>query len=425
MRLLSDKNYNAAIAAAKAQSAEETKGFYTSALEEANVYIDNLSHQMAKALQLAPAVGVSRQQIANAYRDNAVLKGIVDFIGHRVGEVFPYLELTRRSDGSEDQAHWLNGLLARPNDRFFPSIFGEALWTNYALFGDTWTYGTRAVGKDFGRASALYVIPSHKLGAKAGSYEELFEGIELTGTKRSKIAAKDVFEVFDYNLDDTSFFGSSRVVAAALYLSVIDKGMRREDTSLQNGGVANIITPKDTALPALKEDKDNAEQELNANRNVNKTLFMRLPVDVHQMGSKPVDLDILSSHKEAVTTLCFVYGLPVDCYYGQAKYENAREAKRQVYEQIAIPFVNKWAEALLSWLGMSKEYQLTVNTDCIDVLHADPYDVATKMNAAGAFTTNEIREAMGWERRDEKWCDEIRVPLGLTFGNEPVDIDEE
>lgn len=425
MRIISDKNYNAAIEAARAESAAEVKGYYEQEVAEANVYIENLAKQMAKQTQFAPLGSIDRKAIAESYQNNAVLKGIVDFIGHRVGEVFPYLELTKKTDGSEDSEHWLNELLARPNDRFSPATFAEAAWTNYALFGDQWNYGIKEVGKDFGKVRSLYVIPSHKLGTKAGTYEELFEGVILQGTGKARIDAKDVFEVFDYNLDDTTFFGSSRVVAAAIYLSVAEKGMNRENTALTNGGVANIVTPKDSQLPALKEDKDDAEQRLNAGKNVNKSLFMRLPVDVHQMGSKPVDLDILSAHKEAVTALCFVFGIPVDCYYGQAKYENAREAKKQVYEQIAIPFVNKWAEALLSWLGLSKDYRLVVNTDNIDILHDNPYDVAQKMNAVGAFSTNEIREASGWERRDESWCDEVRVPMGVMLGAEPVDINEE
>ena len=58
------------------------------------------------------------------------------------------------------------------------------------------------------------------------------------------IIIEDVVESFDYNLDDASFFGTSKIISAAVYLDVIEKGMRRESQSLDNGGVANLITPK-------------------------------------------------------------------------------------------------------------------------------------------------------------------------------------
>lgn len=421
MRILSEKQYQEAIDQAKG----EVKGYYQQREGDANEYIKALASQVRGQLQLSPYSIPTRQQIAKMYETNAVLKGIVGYGARCVGEVLRFLELRDIKTGEVDEKHWLNAVLVKPNDRFTLRAYGEAAYTNYALFGDQWNYAPKQVGVKKGEVKELYCIPSQKVGVKAGKGESLFDGVSLAHYGVNKtIATSDVFEVFDYNIDDTTFFGSSKVVAAAVYLSVQQKGMERQNTSLENGGAASIITPTDSQYPALKEEKDSAEQELNAHRNANKNVFMRMPVQVHQLGNNPVDLSILNSHKEAVTALCFVYNFPVDLYYGQSKYENAYEAKKQVYDQTAIPFAEKWAEALLNYLNLSDKYELVVNRDRIELFNDNPYSIANSMNTCGAFTTNEIREAAGWERLPDKWADEVRLPFSVQIGNEPVDISE-
>ena len=138
-------------------------------------------------------------------------------------------------------------------------------------------------------------------------------------------------------------------------------------------------------------------------------------METHQLGNKPIDLDILSTHKEAVTMLCFLYQIPVDLYYGQSKYENAKEAKRTIYEQNAIPMCNEFAEDLLNFLGMSNEYRLEVDSQKIDVLQSSPSD---SLDALGKMcaTLNEKREVMGYDRIEEAYADEPMIPMGTQFG---------
>ena len=260
------------------------------------------------------------------------------------------------------------------------------------------------------------------VGVKHGSWEELFDGLVIAGRK---IEAKDVFENFAYNPDDKSFFGVSKASVAAAYLTIIERAAGREATALKNGGAANLIAPAAADIPALPTDVADTEEKINKGSNANKTLMVRMPVAVHSLGSDPANLGILESHKDAITTLCFVYGVPVDLYYGQAKYENMLQAKRALFEQVAIPFIEEWCEDLVSYLGLAGQVAVKVNTDNIDILQDDPYSVAKSMAEIGAFTTNEIREAAGWERIEDGWADEVRLPLGLQIGNEPTDFSEE
>jgi HK97 family phage portal protein len=395
----------------------ELKGFYDND-EAENIYLDTLRRQM-QGLRLPDLAAISREEIQRAYETSAPVMGVVNYIADNVGEVARYLELTKNGEYVEE--HPVLAMLARPNDRFTLRKFATAWAVNKLLFGDAWVYAPLKVGKDGGRS--LYVIPSQRVVVKNG--QPLFEGIQLTGVSASRtITPQEVFESFDYNLDDSSFFGTSKVAAAAFYLSVMEKGIKRQDKTLEEGGATHLITPKPDATGTIMPKDAQAIEQI-ANKGMGKRKALPMPVEVHTLGNTPVDLSILESHKEAVTALCFVFRLPVDLYYGQSKYENAKEAKKTIYEQQAIPLANELAEDLMRFLGLDKEgYELKVNTDKIEVLKANTGEVLDNLGKMHA-TLNEMREAYGYERIEEEWADKPLLPMGLQFGNEyDYDISE-
>ena len=392
----------------------EIKG-YMEQTEKVNIYIDSLARQM-QGLHLPDVTTLSRESIRRIYETSAPVMGVINYIAENVGEVANYLEMTNKK-GEMVEKHFLLDVLKRPNDRFTLRKFVTAWAINRLLFGDAWVYAPKRIGKDGG--VSLYLIPSHKVGAK-GTSASLFDGIELIGMGNEDIKAEEVFESFDYNLDDTSLFGTSKVAAAAYYLAVMEKGIKRQEKTLEEGGATHLITPKPDATGTIMP-KDAQEIEKLSNGSM-KRRALPLPVEVHTLGSTPVDLSILESHKEAVTALCFVYRLPVDLYYGQAKYENAKEAKKTIYEQNAIPLCNEFAEDLIRHLKLDKEFNLAVNTDRIDVLKdstGEVLDNLTKMHAS----LNEMREAYGYDRIEEEWADKPLLPMGISFGNEYEDYD--
>lgn len=399
----------------------EVKGFYC-VDNDVNEYLRALSKQLT-GLEMAPWIGISRDKIKETYENCAPVMGVVNYIADNVGDVMRYLELTD-GEGNPVEKHWVLDLLRRPNDRFTLRKFGKAWAVNKLLFGDAWTYvESEEVGKDRGEAKGMYIIPSQKVAIDRGGKDKPIKGIKLLATGDTKtLEMEHIFESFDYNLDDTSFFGVSKVVAAAVYLSVMQRGMNRQDTALQNGGVANVISPGKDQMGVLPKDKDELEESFNdAKHNAGSTKVVRVPIDVHQLGNTPVDLNILSSHKEAVTALCFVYKLPVDLYYGQAKYENAKEAKKAIYEQNAIAMANEFGEDLLHFAKLDEQgYKLEVNEDRIAVLKEDPADTLDNLNKMHA-TLNELRESYGYERIEEPWADQPIMPMGIQFGNELQD----
>ncbi len=414
----------------EAQEAQELKGYYDN-VNQTNEYLKQLSVMLTGLKLPAMSASIGREQIKKAYETCAPVNGVIDYIADNVGEVMKYLELRRTNpDGSYEyvEEHWLMEQLRKPNDRYNSRRFGKAWAVNRLLFGDAFVYAPLTAGKDrrIDPTVGMYILPGQKVSVEGGGINRPMKGIKLLNTSGESIDIEGkVFESFDYNLDDTSFFGTSKIVAAALYLSVLDKGMRRQDASLDNGGAAGIVTPKadSQAYGVLAADADNVEKEVNAMKNLNKVVAFRTPIEYHALGNKPVDLEILSSHKEAVTALCFVYRLPVDLYYGQSKYENAKEAKKAIYEQQAIPLAEEFAADLLSYLKLEDEFELVVNRDEIPALQEKPTEALDRISKMHG-SLNELRTANGFDRIEEPYADEPMIPLGIQFGNETYDINE-
>lgn len=430
MPWLSKKNYNALQAKAETLESDlvQLKGYY----ENRDANAKNRNKYFASIASLLTGNEISdvfntidRTKLKEVYESNGPAYGIINKIARAVGDCFTYLELQDVKTGDYVEEHFILDLLRHPNDRYNCRRFGTAWAVTRLTYGDAFTYAPKAVGKNYGEGSELYLLPGHRIKIEKGGYRHPLESIAVTGgAQEDKILPDEFFESFAINLDDTSFFGFSPLIAAALYLSIIDRGMKREDVTLKNGGAASIITPARDNMGVMPKDKDEVEAEFNKRENFGKTRAMRVPIEVHEIGQKPLDLGILESHKEAVTALCFAYDIPVDLYYGQAKYENAKEAKKALFENNAIPLANEFAADLLAHFGLEDEFRLTVNTDRIDVLKEDAADVLDNIGKMHG-SLNELREANGYDPIDKPWANLPMLPLGVQFGGEGItDIDE-
>lgn len=403
----------------------EVKGYYENS-DATNQYFKAIAALLRGNELDTINTAISRSKLKEVYESNGPAYGIIDRIARATGEMFDALELQEWKGGKwvDVEKHWVLDLLHHPNDRYSCQRFGQAWTVNRLIYGDAEVYAPTLIGKRKGEGKEMYVIPGHRVGFEKGGYKHPLEHMTIQGGgSNEKITTKDFFMSFNYNLDDSSFFGTSPLIVAAVYLSVIDKGMLRQNLELRNGGPSALVTPKPDNLGVMPVSADNLTEELNGEEVKGQLKALRTAIEVHTLGESAVDMGILASHKEAVNALCFIYGIPVDLYYGQAKYENMKEAKKALYENCAIPLANEFAADLLSHFSLEGNFRLTVNTDRVDVLQEDPGDVLdnlTKMHA----TLNEMRDAYGYEPIEESWADKPIFGMATTFGAENYDINE-
>ena len=414
----------------------EKKGYYTPGDNEGNEYLRRMLRLMQGTIEFK---SWEREDLYDAYRTCSAAFGIIDRIARAVGECSAYIEL-QDENGEVVKDHWITELLNHPNDRFSRRRFFYAWSTNLDVFGDAFTYIEKGgPGKDFGKPKGLYIPSGKKVGIEHGEVSFPIPGIEIAGdVNKEPIPPTDYFQSFNYNLDDDTYFGFSPLAAAAYEVALLKKGKERLNTAIDNGGVNAIITPaRDPDGFVVPQAAAEVEKELNKTENFNKTKFFRQPIETHEIGSKPVDLAILDSNKESVTALCFAYGIPMDLYYGQSKYENAKEAKKALYESAALPRLNIFCEDFMDFLRRvsvdkkkkkplldEKEmgYRLVVNTDMIDVLQDDPKDVLQNLTLMHA-TLNEMREAYGYDKLEGAEnpggiYDKPMLGVGTMFGDE-------
>lgn len=400
---------------------QELKGFYA-AQESANArnqLLQQLRYEL-RGTAMAPRGEMDREAIKNAYETMAPVGGVVNYIADNVGDLFRYLELYKDGEYIEPtdaKYGWVYDLINHPNDRYNGRRFGKAWGVNKCLFGDAFTYAPKAVGKDFGKVREMYVIPGHRVSIEKGGLSAPMRGVKLNNSDGTEIKMDgNVFESFDYNLDETNFYGTSKILMAAQYLTMMDNGIQRENTTLVNGGPSHLVTPKPDANGIMPATARNLTEEMNAKEVKGQVKALQIPVDVHTLGGAAADLNILESHKAAVEALCFVFKLPVDLYYGQAKYENAKEAKKAIYELCAIPMANEFAEDLMAYLKLDAEgLEMKVNTDKIAVLRESTGEVLENLDKMYA-SLNERREAYDYPRIEEPYADQPIIPMGVSFG---------
>jgi HK97 family phage portal protein len=318
------------------------------------------------------------------------------------------------------EKHYSIDLLETPNDRENKRRFIKSWAINRLLTGDAFTYFEKGVGLKLGGFKAMYIMPSQKVDILKGGLTKPLAGYKIDDypdMQNIKLDDTNVMMSFEPNPNPDTFYGLSPLRSAANYIQLLEAGLKRQNSSITNGGAANIITPKPDNYGSVTETQaQTAETELNANKNVNKNKFIKVPIEVHPLGDKPIDLGIIDSSKDAVTALCFVYNIPIDMYYGQAKYDNTKEAKKSVYEQAAIPLFNEFLQDYNKFLNLKKEgLAWKLNTDKIEVLREDinvTLDAYAKMNAS----VNEKRELMGFARVEQDYADQPMIPLGVSFG---------
>lgn len=403
---------------------QEIKGFYGSISNIDNEYIKQLMQYTNAGLKLVDFSEINREELVRYYKRNGIVRGIIDTtIASAVGELSDYIELV--DNNKKLVRHWSSELLEKPNDLFNKRKLIKAWAINRLITGDAFVYGLEGVGLNKGQFKELFLIPSQEVEILVGDITTPIRGYKLTSMAsfNTKMTPANTMFSRDYNPTSKSYYGLSKLYSAAYMVQLLEKADKRQNTSLDNGGVNTLITPKaDSTGTVTVMQRDQVREELNKKGRSNYNGFLPDPVDVHKLGDTPVDLGLLDSSHYAINALCFVYGISVDSFMAQSKYENAKEAKKQIYEMAAIPLINEFLEDYTSFCKL-KGMKFVLNTDNIEVLR-NPKEQLEIMTAAHC-TLNEKREYLGYERINENYADQPIIPMGVAFGNpEQYEISE-
>lgn len=396
----------------------EKKGYFESPTNLENEFLKQVLQFANAGLKLVDFSEVDRVQLVNYYKKNAVVRGIIDTtIASAVAELADYIELVDKEKKVVDK-HWALDLLNKPNDLENKRKFIKAWAINRLITGDAFVYGLEGVGLSKNTFTELYVMPSQYIEIITGGLTNPIKGYKVTevASLEARLTPKNVMFSRDYNPDVKTYYGLSKLYSAAYMVQLLEKSDKRQNTSMENGGVNTLITPKPDSLGSTTATQtENIRKEMNQNKKSNYNAFLPEAVEVHKVGDTPVDLQVLEASKYAINALCFVYGISVDTFLAQAKYENAKEAKKQVYEAAAIPLMNEFLEDFTAFCNL-KDERFILNTDKIEILKNSPLDQMSVYDKA-FVSINERREYLGFPRIEEPYADLPVIPMGVSLGD--------
>lgn len=400
----------------------EIKGFYENENNEANKLLRQMFPYGGQMVEFST---FNRGALLECFKNTDSVYGLIDRIAKRVGELGKYIELVEAKTEKEIQNHWLLGVLEQPNDRYNLQNFLTGAITQKLIYGDVFIYNEKFIGSKRG-IKAMYFAPGNKVLIEQGGWRQPMKGIKVEGDN-ALMTMDEVWQSFFFNPDLESFYGFSPLTAAAASVQLIRNTRKRQNTAAVNGGVDTLITPKPDAMGLMPKDQANLEKELNSVSNIHKTKYLRTAIEVHKLGGTSVELGLLDNSRDSITALCFVYEFPIDLYYGQSKYENAREARKAEYESIAIPLLEAFLNDFMLYCNRqfedTKGLKFIINRDKIDILKNSPTEILTNLGLMHA-SLNEKREAYGYPPINKPYANEPMLPLGVQFGEMVYDINE-
>jgi len=327
---------------------------------------------------------------------------------------------------------YLNAILKRPNNGQNWVDFETELSLYFLMTGNAYLYkGVRKSDKN-NPPIELYSMPAHLTtivgGGRAFERVRGYEIDQRSGFK-SELPAKDVGHLKTFNPDFSVVGGElygmpplrpfwdiimqDNEAVQAMYKAFLNMGAY----GVLSGASAENEWTEEQAL-ALKKKWEKAK----GSGSYKDLIFAANPVQWTQIGISPVDLAINTARTHNIKQLCNAYGVPAQLMNDaeSSTFANVKEARKSLIVDAALPlkeklkgfFQNELVDEWGKYLGKNLviDYDLNAYTELSDDLEA----LFNRAKTADWLTTNEKREATGFEPSDEPIANELLMQPHLV-----------
>jgi HK97 family phage portal protein len=220
------------------------------------------------------------------------------------------------------------------------------------------------------------------------------------------------------------WYGLSPIQVAARSVDQNNEAKAWNVALLQNGGVPAGALSTDGALSDEQYNRlrDLLDNDFTGMQNAGRPLLLEGGVRWQEMGGSPKDMMWESGLKFSSREIANAFGVPSELIGDNENktYSNYQEARKALYEETILPLMDwlrdEWNMWLVSLYG--DNLYLDYDKDAIEALQLDRQVIWTSAidaKKAGVITTNEARELLGYEAREDG--DELQsVP---TLGADP------
>jgi len=334
------------------------------------------------------------------YVKNAIVYRAVKLVAENVGGCAFLVE-----EGAETRdRHPLLDLIARPNPRQDGAQFLEAIATHLLLAGNAYV---EAVAVE-GAPRELHVLrPDRmKLVPGADGWPEAYEYTVAGRTVRFEQAAPlpPILHLsLLHPLDD--HYGLAPLEAAAVAVDTHNAAAAWNKALLDNAARPSGALVFAAAEGAVLSDgqferlKRELADEYQGARNAGRPLLLEGGLDWKPMSLSPKDMDFMEAKHTAAREIALAFGVPPQLLGipGDNTYSNYQEANRVFFRACVLPFANRIAAALGSWLAPAfGAVRVIADADQIDALASDRAALWSRITDAPFLTLNEKRAVVGY-----------------------------
>ena len=383
-----------------------------------------------------------RLYIERGYQDNPVVHAITS-ITAKHGSKAPWV-IKNKVTGKIVSNTLLKDLMNKPNVNMAWSDFIQDLVTQYILTGNGFASFDKGTGINAGKPSSVFVIPSEETQIILGDNERSIVGyrIDFIATD-TDITASDVLHIQtpnpDYDEATNHFYGQPPFKAAKISIQTYNTSMEAGLFYLDNKGAQKILYNDNEEEQLGPEAIDKLKQKLRLTAQGSKN-NANIPI----IDGKIAALDISSSADEALVLeqrdyaareICNVLNFPIQLIgLDSSTYQNAKEAKKALWENVIIPILCEVRSGLNRWLTphFGRDLMLDFDLTNIDALQEDKLmRFKAIKESAGMITINEARIAAGhkpypfWSEptNREEFNEQVYVGFTQTV-IEDVNVDE-
>ena len=348
-----------------------------------------------------------RMYVQEGYQNNPIVHAITS-ITAKHGSKAPWV-IRSKSTGEVVYNPSLQALMDKPNTGAAWNDFIQDLITQYVLTGNGFATFDKSDAKGItpGRPSSVFILPSEETQILIGDNQRSISGyrVDFLGGENA-ITASDVLHIKtpnpDYDEAGNWLYGQSPFRAARVSIQTYNVSVETGLWYLDNKGMQKVLfnESEDELGP---EAMDKLKQQLRATGQGAKN-SANIPIVDGSLGVLDVSATaeealVLEQREQAAREICNVLNFPVQLIgIDSSTYQNAKESKKALWENVIIPILCEVRAGLNRWLTpqFGKDLYLDFDLTQIDALQEDKLmRFKAIKESAGMITINEAREAAG------------------------------
>ena len=357
---------------------------------------------------------VNEEAYTKAFEENDVVNGIITTIAENSAKARWYLRDTRTGKEIKDNVRFNNFKKNCAPQQSLRDVVKSGV-TQKLINGNAYYVGEkgRGINKDY--LQYFYVIPSENMTIDGSP-----KGIKSYKPSRNRSIVQDipanqvmhtrnVRSLASRTTYSDWFKGQSPLKTAMLSVQTYDESRKAGVFFTQNKGAQKAIV-LNSGVTLSQNQKNNYKDELSdRGQGISNTANLMLLQEVDKvidLSADPKKALVLEQRAQAAQEICNVYRFPSQMIgLKNATYQNAKEAKKLLWENCVIPELDEFKDGFNNWsmANFGENIELCYDVSHIDALKED----RPVQNLANIGTVNEARQREGLPPFDDKRGDEI------------------